>query len=151
MRAAGDEVLQNIPSTVVAVTADILAKNRITSTADISQLVPGLSIDGSRGVATGGSATSIRGVATFANSAATPLVQYYMNDAPAGRGPDFFIPVIFDIGRVEVIKGPQGTRRAGKSASPYATLPDRADARAHALLGRSGQRMGFPPYIHSHQ
>lgn len=139
-----DEVLQDIPSTVVAVTADVLAKNRITSTADISQLVPGLSIDGSRGVATGGAATSIRGVATFANSAATPLVQYYMNDAPAGRGPDFFMPVIFDIGRVEVIKGPQGTLRGLSSPSGAISIstrmPDLDEVGGSAFL--SGTHIG---------
>lgn len=120
-----DEVLQDIPSTVVAVTSDVLANNRITQTADISQLVPGLSIEGSRGVASGGAATSIRGVATFANSAATPLVQYYLNDAPAGRGPDFFLPIPYDIGQIEVIKGPQGTLRGLSSPSGAISITTR--------------------------
>lgn len=110
------ETLQEVPSTVNAVSSETIQKLRINNAADIAQIVPGITIEGS---STGGSdafgaSSGIRGVPTFLKSNASPIVQFYLNDAPTGRGPGA-TQQLFDIGQIEVLKGPQGTLR-GRSA-----------------------------------
>jgi iron complex outermembrane receptor protein len=110
-----DEALQDVPQTINAVSADTIQKLRINNAADIAQIVPGLTIEGSSSGSGGfGSSSGIRGVPTFLNSNATPVVQFYLNDAVTGRGPEV-TQALFDIGQIEVLKGPQGTLR-GRSA-----------------------------------
>lgn len=110
-----DESLQDVPQTVNAVTSETIQKLRINNASDIAQIVPGLSIEGSSSGSGGfGSSSGIRGVPTFLNSNASPVVQFYLNDAPTGRGPEV-TQALFDIGQIEVLKGPQGTLR-GRSA-----------------------------------
>lgn len=110
-----DEKLQDVPQTVNAVTSDTIQKLRINNAADLTQVVPGLTIEGASSGSGGfGASSGIRGVPTFLNSNASPVVQFYLNDAPTGRGPEV-TQSLFDIGQVEVLKGPQGTLR-GRSA-----------------------------------
>lgn len=110
-----DESVQEVPQTVNVVTSETLQKLRINNASDIAQIVPGLSIEGASSGSGGfGSSSGIRGVPTFLNSNANPVVQFYLNDAPTGRGPEVS-QSLFDIGQVEVLKGPQGTLR-GRSA-----------------------------------
>jgi iron complex outermembrane receptor protein len=110
-----DESLQDVPQTVNAVSSETIQKLRINNAADIAQIVPGLSIEGSSSGSGGfGSSSGIRGVPTFLNSNASPVVQFYLNDAVTGRGPEV-TQSLFDIGQIEVLKGPQGTLR-GRSA-----------------------------------
>jgi iron complex outermembrane recepter protein len=111
-----DETLQDVPQTVNVVPADTIQKLRINNASDIAQVVSGLSIEGASSGASGafGSSTGLRGVPTFLNSNASPIVQFYLNDATTGNGPEV-TQSLFDIGQVEVLKGPQGTLR-GRSA-----------------------------------
>jgi len=110
-----DETLQDVPQTVNAVSSETIQRLRINNAADLSQVVPGISIEGSSSGSGGfGSSSGIRGVPTFLNSNASPVVQFYLNDAPTGRGPEV-TQALFDIGQIEVLKGPQGTLR-GRSA-----------------------------------
>lgn len=109
------ETLQDVPQTVNAVSGETIERLRINNAADIAQIVPGLSIEGASSGSGGfGSSSGIRGVPTFLNSNATPVVQFYLNDAVTGRGPEV-TQALFDIGQIEVLKGPQGTLR-GRSA-----------------------------------
>lgn len=110
-----DESLQDVPQTVNAVSSETIQRLRINEAADIARVVPGLIIEGgSSGSGNFGSSSGMRGVPTFLNSNATPIVQFYLNDAPTGRGPEV-TQALFDIGQIEVLKGPQGTLR-GRSA-----------------------------------
>lgn len=109
------ETLQDVPQTVNAVSSETIQNLRINSASDLTQIVPGISIEGSSSGSGGfGSSSGIRGVPTFLNSNASPVVQFYLNDAPTGRGPEV-TQSLFDIGQIEVLKGPQGTLR-GRSA-----------------------------------
>lgn len=109
------ETLQDVPQTVNAVSSETIQKLRINNAADIAQIVPGLTIEGASSGSGGfGSSSGIRGVPTFLNSNASPVVQFYLNDAVTGRGPEV-TQALFDIGQIEVLKGPQGTLR-GRSA-----------------------------------
>lgn len=107
-----DESLQDVPQTVNVVTSETIEKLRINSAADVANVVPGISIESSSAGSGGfGQSQGIRGVPAFQTSNASPTVQFYLNDAPAGGA----IQQLFDIGQIEVLKGPQGTLR-GRSA-----------------------------------
>jgi iron complex outermembrane recepter protein len=109
------ETLQDVPQTVNAVSSQTIERLRINNAADLTQIVPGISIEGASAGAGGfGASSSIRGVPTFLLSNASPVVQFYLNDAPTGRGPEA-TQSLFDISQIEVLKGPQGTLR-GRSA-----------------------------------
>ena len=110
------ESLQDVPQTVNAVSSDTIQKLRINNASDIAQVVPGLSVEGASSGSSGGfgASSGLRGVPTFLASNASPVVQFYLNDAPTGRGPEASRS-LFDIGQIEVLKGPQGTLR-GRSA-----------------------------------
>lgn len=111
-----DELLQDVPQTINAVSGDLLSSLRINNAGDLSNLVPGVSIVGAATGASGsfGASSAVRGIPTFLTSSATPVVQFYFNEAPLGTGPDV-TQALFDIGQIEILKGPQGTLR-GRSA-----------------------------------
>ena len=83
---------------------------------DISRIAPGVSLlpggpggGGASGAAqsTGGTTVVIRGISATAGSATTGI---YLDDTPIqGRESGTVYPVIFDLDRVEVLRGPQGT------------------------------------------
>lgn len=100
-----EETLQDVPQTISAVTDQTLAKLNITSFNDIQRVVPGLQLTAGQSSA----GLTLRGVSHTQSTAASPTVQFYLNDAP-GR-----ISNAYDIGQIEVLRGPQGTLR-GKSA-----------------------------------
>lgn len=133
-----NESLQDVPQTVNVVSADKIEKLRILSASDITRTVTGLSIESSSSGSGGfGSSSGIRGVPTFLNSNATPIIQYYLNDAPLGGGPDV-TSTFFDIGQVEVLKGPQGTLRGRSAPGGAITIttkrPDLDDVGGYAYL-----------------
>jgi iron complex outermembrane recepter protein len=101
-----EESLSKVPVSVTAMTqADIDSKG-IKDIADVARFTPGLSVDNS-----GTSNVSIRGIASSGGSGTTGI---YIDDTPIQmRGlafnPDEAVPKAFDIDRVEVLRGPQGT------------------------------------------
>lgn len=138
------EVLQDVPQTINAVTSETIEKLRINNASDIQQVVPGISLESSTsGSGAFGSSSSIRGVPTFLLSNATPVVQFYMNEAPTGRGPEA-TSSLFDIGQIEVLKGPQGTLR-GRSApvgSITVTTRDPSMTEIGGYANMSGSHLG---------
>ena len=110
-----DERLQDVPVSVQAISGDTLQKLAITSADDISKLAPGLTL------VNAGASTQIvlRGVAWQPGSgtAATPL---YFNEA--GFDPGNTVVSLFDIGQIEVLRGPQGTSRGAPSISGAITV-----------------------------
>jgi len=120
-----DETLQDVPQTVNAVSSEAIQKLRINNASDLAQIVTGLSIEGASSGSGGfGSSSGIRGVPTFLNSNASPVVQFYLNDAPTGRGPEV-TQSLFDIGQIEVLKGPQGTLRGRSAPTGAITITSR--------------------------
>ena len=117
-----DERLQDVPITVNVVTSDNLEKLNIRKFDDIQTLVPGLSI--SSGITGTGAAASVRGVAF--NAAASGLngtVEFYLNDSPVSA--ESLFQTIFDIGQIEVLRGPQGTLRGRAAPSGSVTVTTR--------------------------
>jgi iron complex outermembrane receptor protein len=121
------ESLQEVPQTVNAVTSDQLQKLNIKQFKDVQQLVPGLSLAPSQ---TGPQNTaSMRGVTFDVNTGAQPTVAFYLNDTPVDLNTIF--QAMYDIGQVEVLKGPQGTTRGVSAPSGAITVtthkPDLAE------------------------
>ncbi|MCX7284279.1 MAG: TonB-dependent receptor, partial [Novosphingobium sp.] len=99
------ESLQKAAVAVSAVTGNDLIKSGITETANLGRLVPSLVIQ-----PTGGTTSFfLRGVGTNSqNSFAENAIAFNFNGIYVGR-PTAPAGVFYDLERVEVVKGPQGT------------------------------------------
>jgi iron complex outermembrane receptor protein len=115
------ESLQEVPQTVNAVTSETLQKLNIRQFQDIQSVVPGLSL---QQTPTGfQNSASLRGVSFDVNSGAMPSVAFYLNDAPFQLS--FIFQSMFDVGQIEVLKGPQGTTRGISAPSGALTITTR--------------------------
>src|SRR6202008_1744074 len=103
---------------VHAGTADSLQKLNIKQFQDVQYVVPGLSLSAtSQGYS---SSASLRGVTYDVSSGAQPTVALYLNDAPVQANSLF--QSLFDIGQIEILKGPQGTTRGVSAPSGAITV-----------------------------
>lgn len=105
-----EQALQDIPMAVSAVQAESLSVRGIESIADITKTVPSVNLVQ---IGPGQSQVTIRGVAsgafTVTETGDRPLVSVYLDDVPIsiqGANPDL---KVFDLERIEVLRGPQGT------------------------------------------
>ena len=115
------ESLQEVPQVVNAVTSDTLSKLNITKFDDVQSVVPGLTLaSNSTGYQAG---ASLRGVTYDVVSGSQPTVAMYMNDAPVET--NFLFQSLFDIGQIEVLRGPQGTTRGVAAPSGAITVTTR--------------------------
>lgn len=101
------ERLQDVPISVTAFEGDYLRENSITNGIDIVARVPGLQVSGGGGGTTNG--FNIRGVTqnAFAASLESPIA-VYLDDSYLSVNTIINLS-LFDIERVEVLRGPQGT------------------------------------------
>jgi iron complex outermembrane recepter protein len=102
------EPLSRIPISLTAVSGSELKDQQITDYSDLSRAVPNLSF--SSGGGPGQNNIEIRGVSSQAGSATTGI---YLDDVPINVLNTYTTgatePRFFDIDRVEVLRGPQGT------------------------------------------
>ncbi|MBV1687922.1 TonB-dependent receptor [Novosphingobium sp. G106] len=112
------ESLQDVPVSVQVVTGDALQKQAITSVEEISKLAPGLTLVNA-GSNTG---VTLRGV-TWQPGSGTPATPIYFNEVPFD--PAQTIVSLFDVGQIEVLRGPQGTSRGAPSISGAVTITTR--------------------------
>ncbi|TVV74759.1 TonB-dependent receptor [Sphingomonas solaris] len=112
------ENLQDVPVSIQVVTGDRLQKLAITSVEEVSKLAPGLTL------VNAGSSTSVtlRGV-TWQPGSGTPATPIYFNEVPFDPGNT--IVSLFDVGQIEVLRGPQGTTRGAPSISGAVTISTR--------------------------
>ena len=101
-----EEALSKVPISVTALTQDDMDMRGIKDFQDIARFTPGVSIDNS-----GTNAISIRGISSSAGAGTTGI---YLDDTPiqmrnVGFNPDDTLPKTFDLERVEILRGPQGT------------------------------------------
>jgi iron complex outermembrane receptor protein len=113
------ESLLDVPQTVQAVTSKQLKDFNILSFEGISQLVPGISLTAGDTSGAGASA-SFRGVSFQVRAQSTPTVESYVNEHPVETNALFQDQ--FDVGQIEVLKGPQGTQRGRSAPSGAMTL-----------------------------
>jgi outer membrane receptor protein involved in Fe transport len=101
-----EESISKVPISITALTQDALDQKGIRDFSDMVRFTPGVSID-----QTGTNAISIRGISSSGGAGTTGI---YIDDTPIqmralGFNPDDTLPKTFDLDRVEVLRGPQGT------------------------------------------
>lgn len=129
------ENLQEVPISIVAVSAETLERSGVQTLDDIQHLAPGLNMStiGSGWV----SYTYVRGAGTnVLDSGADPSVAFFIDEVyltgTAGMQFD-----LLDVQQVEVLKGPQGTlfgRNAAAGAVNIITRRPEEEFNAYALL-----------------
>jgi outer membrane receptor protein involved in Fe transport len=101
-----EENIEKVGLTVTAISGEQLAEQRITSLQDVAAAVPGLSFSATT---TNTPIFTLRGVGYNGNSlGAYPAVSVYVDEAPLPF-PVMASHSAFDLQRIEVLKGPQGT------------------------------------------
>ncbi len=113
-----EETLQNVPMTVTAVTSEDMKRFNIFAGQDIAQLAPGLEFR--TPPANSDVNLSIRGAGKGPGTAATATVETYLNEAPVN--PTNAYLSIYDLGQIEVLRGPQGTLRGRPASSGAITF-----------------------------
>jgi len=122
-------VAQRAPSSISVVTAQNLQARGITSFATLAQSTPGVSLKSE-----GPSQTEIEMRGVTANGGNAPTVGFYLGDlaltGPAGaqNGHVVIDPSLYDLNRIEIAQGPQGTQGGvaalGGSARLIPNQPD---------------------------
>jgi iron complex outermembrane receptor protein len=116
-----EEGLSKVPISVTALTQEALDIRGIKDFQDVAKFTPGVNIDNS-----GTNNISIRGIASTGGAGTTGI---YIDDTPIQMralafNPDDALPKSFDVERIEVLRGPQGTCSARvPRAAPCATSP----------------------------
>ncbi|GGB85893.1 TonB-dependent receptor [Novosphingobium endophyticum] len=115
-----DENVQEVPIVINTVTAEKIADLNLRDFEDVENIVPGLELS-SQGFSGGG---SIRGVAFDTRvSGNNASLEFYLNDTPMNG--NAILQQMYDIGQIEVLRGPQGTLRGRASPSGSLTVTTR--------------------------
>ncbi|HEY2144565.1 MAG TPA: TonB-dependent receptor [Steroidobacteraceae bacterium] len=101
-----EEGISRVPISVTALTQEALDLRGIKDFQDVARFTPGVNIDNS-----GTNNIAIRGIASSGGSGTTGI---YIDDTPIqiralAFNPDDALPKTFDLDRIEVLRGPQGT------------------------------------------
>ncbi len=130
--------INDVGLTITAIDSDTLADQQIRTLADVAQAVPGLSY----AVTNNNTPVfTLRGIGFYESSiAAYPAVSVYIDEAPLAF-PILSTLVAFDLDRIEVLKGPQGTlfgqNSTGGAINYIAAKPtDGVTAGADVAFGR---------------
>ena len=104
-----EELASRVPISVTVFSQDAIDQRGIRSFDDLAQLVPGVSF-GKTGFGEQ-TAISIRGISSLVGPATTGM---YIDDVPVqvrnvGFSSSNLYPAVFDLERVEILRGPQGT------------------------------------------
>jgi iron complex outermembrane recepter protein len=109
-----EENLQSVPVSETVIGSKEIKDLNILSFNQIQDLVPGLQL--TPGDTAGiGSTLSLRGVTFDINTSGSATVETYLNDVPIEL--NYLQQSIYDVGQIEVLKGPQGTLRGRPSPS----------------------------------
>ena len=142
-----EESLSKVPISLTALTQDTMDEKGIRDILDIVRFTPGVSIDTS-----GTNAISIRGISSSGGAGTTGI---YIDDTPiqmraVGYNPDDTLPKTFDLERVEVLRGPQGTLfgsgSEGGTVRYILTQPSVTGSSTYARGELSFTRYGQPSY-----
>lgn len=103
------ENIEKVPLSIVAFTGDTLAESGVEDFSDLAARIPSMVLNSA---GPGRSSYSIRGIASIGGNA--PTTGFYVDETPilpsGGDGANATIdPDLFDLARVEVLRGPQGT------------------------------------------
>jgi len=101
-----EESISRVPISITAITQDAIDQKGIKDFSDVVRFTPGVAIDSSQT-----NQISIRGISSSGGSGTTGI---YIDDTPIqvralGFNSDDALVKLFDLDRVEVLRGPQGT------------------------------------------
>ncbi len=100
-----EQSVQTSSLSIAVLSGESLAEAGVTQATDLATVVPGLTVS----LGGGTNQTYLRGVGSFATDAsAESPIAYNINGVYISR-PSGVGPIFFDLERVEVLKGPQGT------------------------------------------
>jgi iron complex outermembrane recepter protein len=142
-----EEVLSKVPISVSAYTQDTMDQLGIRDFTDVARYTPGVQIDAGQT-----NAISIRGISSSGGAGTTGI---YIDDTPIqiralGFNPDDTLPKTFDMDRVEVLRGPQGTLfgagSEGGTVRYLMTQPSVTKASGYARAEVSYTEGGSPSY-----
>jgi iron complex outermembrane receptor protein len=137
-----ESTVQKTPISLTAITGADIQDRGLTDLSSLLQSVPGVSI---RTSGPGLTEFELRGIASTGGN--SPTVGFYLGDtsltAPAAsnEGKVVISPDLYDLNRIEVLRGPQGTLYGSGSMGgtikvvPNAPNPSGFDASAEATLG----------------
>ena len=137
-----EQSIQDVPISVTALSQEQLDAQGVRSVDEVARLTPGITFQ--RADARNGamSTISIRGIASTGGASTTGV---YIDDTPIqvralGAGGAAFnaFPGVFDLERVEVLRGPQGTLfGAGSEGGTVRFITPQPDLRKFGVYGRS--------------
>lgn len=140
------ERLQEVPVSVTAFTARTMERLGIDNITDIARRTPSFTIAGRGDLKF--NRNSLRGISAGGGSAgADPAVGFYIDDVYVAQGPGVNFD-LYDIERVEVLRGPQGTLFGRNAIGGVVSITTRApsesfEGSAQATIGNYGyQRFG---------
>lgn len=144
------ERLQDVPAAITALSGDSLNELHLQGNQDLARSVPSLSFDV---LGPGESSLAIRGLGTAYGLA--PAVSFYLNETPLDVRTDGYsgAPDIdfFDVDRVEVLRGPQGTlygsSSMGGALRVLTAQPDPSGFSVNTEVGGSSMDGGGAGYL----
>lgn len=147
-----EQALIDAPVAVDVVTGEDIAKLNLFDIKEVQNAVPGLSLENSDGRS---NIATLRGISFNPDSGSSDAVQVYFNEIDVDA--NTFFGAIYDIGQIEVLRGPQGLFRgrvtpAGAivigSARPDLTRPTGyIQAAGTDQLGRNVQGAASLPIV----
>jgi len=130
--------IQDVPSSITAVTSEQVQDLNIFNFEDVDQLAPGLQLDSGGGF---NASASLRGVGFNSQASTDPAVDIYFNETPLDA--NYAFQAMYDIGQIEILRGPQGTLRGRPSPAGAVTLttrrPDLSEYGGSVSLSASDQ------------
>jgi iron complex outermembrane recepter protein len=142
-----EESASRVPISLTALTQDQMDQLGVKDFQDLVRYIPGVNID-----PTGTNAISIRGISSSAGAGTTGI---YIDDTPIqmrdiGFNPDDTLPRTFDLERVEVLRGPQGTLfgsgSEGGTVRYILTPPSVSESSTYVRTEASYTQYGDPSY-----
>ena len=142
-----EETISRVPISITAISQDMLDQKGIKDFADVARFTPGVAFDTSQT-----NQISIRGISSSGGSGTTGI---YIDDVPIqirslGFNSDDALIKLFDLDRVEVLRGPQGTLfGAGSEGGTvrYITVqPSLTQSSVYAKAETSYTEGGAPSY-----
>jgi iron complex outermembrane recepter protein len=142
-----EESLSKVPISVTALTQESLDDRGVKDFSEVARFTPGVNFDNS-----GTNNISIRGISSTGGAGTTGI---YLDDTPIQMralafNPDEALPKSFDIDRVEVLRGPQGTLfGAGSEGGTVRYITTQPSLTKTSIYGRSefsSTQYGDPSY-----